>query len=143
MRKPVLLPLMLALLTLATISCKKQNEAAVKNDILSGQTIAAKILPDQSYVLNFQEAGTVIVARQAAHFAVSETAAAEAGSNPAYIYIPAKGFRGMDEVVLQFSKAASAITTQASSAAAHVGCPGSSSNTFTSVYTTIKITVAD
>jgi hypothetical protein len=134
MRKRCFLPL-LALLAIG-VSCKKEV-AAVKENSVQEDVVLVNIKTEQPYTFNFPEAGDAIIVKQAAHFSLSETRIDEQRSTPYYTYIPSKGFKGTDEVVLQLSK-----TIVVSSEQYYNGCTHDKTATAFD-RTTIRITVGD
>ena len=133
MRKPICLQL-LPVLILLLFACKKEN-ARSNTTSLAGETVAVKISPDQSYTFNFTEAGCITIVRQADHFLSSDVQLNEGNTAPQYLYIPAKGFTGADEVVLKFSKSVLVCSEPLYNGNAYT------KSAIESKYTTLKITV--
>lgn len=93
------------LLALFVSSCKKERVdrvAAMQPD----ETIAVKLAANQAYNLDLSNAGSVSVIKQASHFLISETAINNVKGGSVYTYIPAKDFKGKDEVVFLSTKTA-------------------------------------
>ena len=106
------------------------------------QVINATVVPGQTYTFTPPSSGTLTISRQAAHFDVSEVGTGKNNSSNAvvYQYSPVAGYKGADEVALNFS------TTVLASGNSG-GCQGSSnsSSTYTTVTNTIiiKLNITD
>ena len=72
--------------------------------MLPGQTINASVSPNNPYILNVNNLGNVIILKQAAHFAISQTETDSKDGMLLYKYIPKNNYIGADEVELSTSK---------------------------------------
>ena len=139
MRKIFILPMLLLVLMVSFLSCKKESI-----DVLSpagtGETISVQLTPSQSYVLNQPDASNLSISRQASHFFVSEAVANIETGGFSYKYIPVAGYTGTDEISLL----SSATTTNYSHSSEGVGCgSGSSESKTSSRLITLKISIGN
>ena len=139
MRKPYFLPVLLPVLMVVFLSCKKESVTTLA-PAAPGETIAVKIAPNQSYMLSLPEANNVSISRQAAHFSVSEALVNAENGSPTYRYIPAADFTGNDEIVLISSKT---MINYSASGNGACGSGSSDSKTSSTNLITLKITVAN
>jgi hypothetical protein len=139
MRKLYFLPMLLPVLMVVFLSCKKESVQGLA-PAAPDETIAVKIAPNQSYILNLPESNNVSISRQAAHFSVSEALVNAENGIPSYRYIPATDFTGNDEVSLISSKTSINYSTSGSAAC---GSGSSDSKTSSTNLITLKITVAN
>jgi len=139
MRKIFILSMLLLVLMVSFLSCKKESI-----DVLSpagtGETISVQLTPSQSYVLNQPDASNLSISRQASHFSVSEAVANIETGGFSYKYIPVAGYTGTDEISLL----SSATTTNYSHSSEGVGCgSGSSESKTSSRLITLKISIGN
>ena len=139
MRKLFLFPAVLLGSLLVFQSCSKQSSnemvAPMRTNIVN-----ATIAPNGSYQMRIENAGNVVISKQASHFQVSQAELDSKSGVTVYKYIPAVDYRGTDEVVLSNTK--TFITTGSS------GCSGNHNNnsistTSSTSYTTIKINITN
>ncbi len=139
MRKLYLLPMLLLVLMVSFLSCKKESVSNL-SPADTGQTISVTINSNQSYVLDQPDASNLNISRQAAHFSVSESVANTETGGFSYRYIPAVGYTGADEISLL-----STVTTNNYSHSSESGGCGSGNGEtkISSRLLTLKITVAN
>ena len=139
MRKICFLPMLLLVLMVSFLSCKKEsiNTLSTANP---GETIAVKITPNQSYILNQPDASNLSISRQASHFSVSEALANTETGGFSYKYIPAADYTGVDEISLVSSKT---ITNYSTSGQSGCGSGSSDNKTSGTSFITLKITIAN
>jgi hypothetical protein len=138
MRKKHSSSLLLLVLIVSFLSCKKES-VNMLSPVGPGETIAVKIAPNQSYILNLPDLSNLSINRQAAHFSVSETLANAENGSFSYRYIPAADFTGADEITLVSSKT---ITSSSSEGGCNTGSSDSKASSSTNLIT-LKITVAN
>jgi len=123
MRKIHFLPMLLLVLMVSFLSCKKESINTLSSSPANtGETIAVKITPNQSYIFNQPDASNLSINRQASHFSVSEAVANTETGGFSYRYVPAADYTGVDEISLISSKT---ITNYSSSGES--GCGSGSS----------------
>ncbi|MGZ8559653.1 MAG: hypothetical protein ACXWWC_15025 [Chitinophagaceae bacterium] len=124
------------------LSCSKnaKDNLSPRTQAMPDRVINAKVAPGQTYTLSIANSGDVSIHKQAAHFLISETAIDEKNGSIIYRYIPASGFKGIDEVLLSHS-AEYAVSSSSSSSN---GC-NNGSNNFSKQTSSIaiKFTVVD
>ena len=139
MRKIHFLPMLLLVLMVSFLSCKKESI-----DVLSpagtGETISVQLTPSQSYVLNQPDASNLSISRQASHFSVSEAVANIETGGFSYRYVPAAGYTGVDEISLISSRV---IINYSSSNESGCGSGSSDNKTSGTSFVTLKITIAN
>jgi len=101
MKKTIAYPAVLVCTLVLLISCSKNSKDSFSRSTSIGptKTVNAKIAPGGTYTLSVANAGDVSINKQAAHYLVSQTGTDENGSL-IYKYVPAAGFKGIDEVLL-------------------------------------------
>ncbi len=115
-------------------SCKKASADAPASNTLAVETLRASVSVASPYIFNAGSFGSVSIARQAGHFAISQTETSD--GVPVYKYVPENGYAGEDEVELMGTK-----TTYSSGGG---GCNGGGGGGYTSTHTSriiIKFTV--
>jgi hypothetical protein len=95
----------LAVLILSLVvfqSCTKNSSKDFPPPAAAGpdRVINAKVTPGQIYTVNIDNAGELIINRQALNFKVSQTGTDPKTGSLTYSYLPAEGFKGTDEVLL-------------------------------------------
>ena len=139
MRKIFILPMLLLVLMVSFLSCKKES-INVLSPAGTGETISVQLTPSQSYVLNQPDASNLSISRQASHFSVSEAVANIETGGFSYKYIPVAGYTGTDEISLL----SSATTTTYSHSSESGGCgSGGGESKISSNLITLKITIAN
>ena len=125
----------LCCLLLLAQSCTKQLPDAREQ---AEQVINATVAAGQTYTFTPPSSGLLSVSRQAAHFGVSEVGIGKDNSTSIYQYTAAAGYKGTDEVSLNFISTIPASENTG-------GCRGSNSGTYTTVNNTIviKLNVTD
>ena len=132
-----ILPTLLIVVVGLFVSCKKESVKPAPV-VPSTEVVNVKIAPNQSYQADITDATKITIAKQAAHFSVSETFASGEKGAPVYKYVPAADFAGSDEVTLVSSR----VEVNYFSG----GCSpdnGAGHATVTTKYITLKITVAN
>ena len=141
MKKLFLLPALFAAAILTLLqSCSKESPGNAVAPVTTN-IVNATVATNGSYQLPIDNAGTVTISKQAAHYQLSEAALDNKSGVMVYKYMPALNYKGTDEVVLSNAK-----TIKVSGGN---GCQGShssnSGNTaITSIsYITVKINIAN
>ncbi len=101
MKKVLCSMLILSMICIIT-SCTKQSSSDLYTPA-PDEIIYAKIAPGQTYSLNLNSMGSVSITKLGVHFSVSEIIAANENTSAVYKYVPAAGFSGSDEVMLNSS----------------------------------------
>jgi len=143
MRKIHFLPMLLLVLMVSFLSCKKEsiNNTLSSSPANTGEAIAVKITANQSYVFNQPDASNLSINRQASHFSVSEAVANTETGGFSYRYVPAADYTGVDEISLISSKT---IINYSSSGESGCSSGGSSADkTASTSFITLKITIAN
>ncbi len=101
MKKTIAYPAVLLSALVLLLSCSKSSKDSFtrSTSIGSNKIVNAKIAPGATYTLSVGTSGDVSINKQAANYTVSEMTTGENGSL-IYKYIPASGFKGLDEVLL-------------------------------------------
>ena len=141
MRKIHFLPMLLLVLMVSFLSCKKESVNSLSSSPANtGETIAVKITPNQSYIYNQPDASNLSVNRQASHFSVSEAIANTETGGFSYRYVPAADYTGVDEISLISSRI---IINYSSSNESGCGSGSSDNKTSGTSFITLKITIAN
>jgi hypothetical protein len=124
------------LFSLLLLACSKSSDNGFAPHANPDQVISAKVAPGQTYSLDVALRGKLSIARQAAHYSLSETGINDKNGYLVYKYISAPGFTGDDEVVL--SHVTEAAYTN------YAGCNyGGSQMTNSSTSIVVRISVAE
>ena len=139
MRKLFLLPAFLLGILAVFQSCSKQSPSeaiAPANPNILNATIA----PNGSYQLPIENAGNIVISKQASHFQVSQTEVDSKSGLIVYKYVPAVDYRGTDEVVLSNIK--TSLITGGGCSNNHTS-NSENTTTSTTTYTTVKINITN
>ncbi len=132
--------LMLALVSLASCSKNSQDEMVLTPAPASAEVIEATVAANSGYELKLDKYGTVRITRQATHFLESTAGIDSKTGVLMYKYVPAAGFRGVDEVVLSSAKTS---TGYSGTGGCNTGYSNPVENTQVISYITIRLNVTD
>lgn len=125
---------------IALFSCSKEVDrvpAAPQTQSTAGQTLNVTINTTDVYIASFEPESELNIHKQAAHFRQSTTSINNETGQATYMYAPAEGFTGADEVVLSTIKKVNSY-----SSGCYVGNYGSQQDQMlVKSYTTVKINV--
>ncbi len=143
MKKLYFLTIALFCMMIVFQSCSKQSVKELIAQPSTPNVINVIIAPDQSYVFNANNSATVSIERQASHYKISNLSPDSKSGLMVYQYLPAQGFTGKDEVVLNSKTAIYSSSNNAGNCnSSHVSDnPGSTS--YASNYTTIRFTIGN
>lgn len=121
-------------------SCSKEADRvtpAPQTQSTAGQTLNVTINTGDSYTAVFEKESELNIHKQASHFKQSATSINNETGKATYLYAPAEGFTGTDEVVLSTIK-----KVESYSSGCYMGNYGSQQNQMlVKSYTTVKINV--
>src|SRR5688572_33493311 len=83
------------------LSCTKSSSNGFDENsrLTPDRIIEARVAPGQTQIVTIENYGELTIARQAAHFKISQTGVDPQNSSLIYKYEPAEGFTGSDEVL--------------------------------------------
>jgi hypothetical protein len=137
MKKTIAYPAVLFCALVLLLSCSKNSKDGFSRSTSIGpaKTVNAKVAPGGTYTLSVATSGDISINKQAAHYLVSQTGTDENGAL-IYKYVPAAGFKGVDEVLLTH-------TIETLDYSGSSGCYGGSGMSRVSSSIVVKLTVED
>ncbi|MEO6636972.1 MAG: hypothetical protein ABIN25_01775 [Ginsengibacter sp.] len=119
-------------------SCTKQS---INDEVRPNLTniINTTIAPNKDYNITINEPGEVYIVKQAKHYKLSEIISESNAGQKIYTYMPAQDYTGAEEIILGNKKSGIVISGGCSSDHAE----NSSTSSFTTTYTMIRITIGN